>query len=58
VAEKVKTTKKGGKAYTYWIASWREIGKVHNVHLGSTRKLSREVAMQKARAMKAAYLEK
>jgi len=58
VAEKVKTTKKGSKAYTYWMASWREDGKVHNVHLGSTRKLSRQAARQKARVMKAAYLEK
>jgi hypothetical protein len=54
--EKVKTTKKGSKAYTYWMASWRESGKVHNVHLGSTRKLSRQAAMQKARKMKAGAL--
>jgi hypothetical protein len=53
VMEKVKTTKKGSKAYTYWMASWREGGKVRNIHLGSTRKLSREAARQKARAMKA-----
>ena len=50
--EKVKTTKKGSKTYTYWMASWRESGKVRNVHLGSTRKLSRQMAMQKARKMK------
>jgi hypothetical protein len=56
VAEKVKTTKKGSKAYTYWMASWRESGKVRNVHLGSTRKLSRQAAMQKARKMKAEAL--
>jgi hypothetical protein len=54
--EKVKTTKKGSRAYTYWMASWREGGNVHNVHLGSTRKLSRQAAMQKARAMKAEAL--
>jgi hypothetical protein len=58
VAEKVKTTKKGSKAYTYWMASWRDGGKVRNIHLGSTKKLSREAAKQKARAMKAACLEK
>jgi len=29
---------------------------VHNVHLGSTKKLSREAALQKARAMKAEAL--
>jgi hypothetical protein len=52
VVEMVKTTKKGSKAYTYWTASWRESGKVHNVHLGSTRKLSRQAAMKKARKMK------
>jgi hypothetical protein len=52
VMEKVKTTKKGSKSYTYWMASWREGGKVHNVHLGSTRKLPREAARQKARKMK------
>jgi hypothetical protein len=43
--EKSKTTKKGRKAYTYWIASWREVGKVHNVHLGSRRKISRKEAL-------------
>ena len=52
VVEKVKTTKKGSKAYTYWMASWRESGKVRNIHLGSTRKLSMQAAMQKARNMK------
>ena len=56
VVEKVKTTIKGSKAYTYWTASWREGGKVHNVHLGSTRKLSRQAAMQKAWKMKAEAL--
>ena len=54
--EKVKTTKKCSKAYTYWMASWRESGKVRNIHLGSTRKLSRQAAMQKARKMKAEAL--
>jgi hypothetical protein len=26
VTEKVKTTKKGSRAYTYWMAYWREGG--------------------------------
>jgi integrase len=56
VAEKVKTTKKGSKTYTYWVGSWREMGKVRNIHLGSTRKLSRQAARQKARAIKAEAL--
>jgi len=56
VVEKVKTTKKGSKAYTYWMASWREGGKVRNIHLGSTRKLSRQAATQKARRLKKAAL--
>jgi hypothetical protein len=56
VADRVKTTKKGIKAYTYWTAFWREGGKVRNIHLESTRKLSREATMQKARKMKAEAL--
>jgi len=54
--EKVKTTKKGPKTYKYWMASWREGGKVRHVHLGSCRKISEEKALQKARAMKAEAL--
>jgi hypothetical protein len=38
------------------VASWREEGKVRNVHLGSCEKLSREDALQKARKMKAEAL--
>ena len=53
VMEKVKTTKKGRKTYGYWMASWREGDRVRNVHLGSCAKVDREVAMQKARKMKA-----
>jgi hypothetical protein len=44
---------KGDKIYHYWMASWREGGKVRNVHLGSCRKMSGEEALQKARSMKA-----
>jgi hypothetical protein len=51
--EKVKSTKKGSKTYTYWMASWREGDKVHNVHLGSCGKISQAEALEKARAMKA-----
>ena len=50
--EKEKTTKKGSKTYLYWMASWREGGKVRNVHLGSCRKADHETALQKARKMK------
>jgi hypothetical protein len=40
------------------MATWREGGQTRNVHLGSCRKFSEAAAMQKAREMKAAYLEK
>ena len=53
---KSKTTKKGDQTYLYWMASWREGGKVRNVHLGSCAKVDREAAMQKARKMKAEAL--
>jgi hypothetical protein len=54
--EKTKTTKQGDRLYTYWMASWREGGKVRNVHIGSTRKLSSKEALQKARALKSSAL--
>ena len=54
--EKAKTTKNGTKTYQYWMTSWREGGKVRNVHLGSCKKLDAEAALQKARAMKAKAL--
>ncbi len=54
--KKTKTTKTGSRSYGYWMATWREDGKVRNVHLGSCRKLSSEQALQKARAMKAEAL--
>jgi hypothetical protein len=50
--EKVKTTKKGSRSYWYWMANWREGGKVRNVHLGSCGKMDAEAALQKARAVK------
>ena len=51
--EKTKTTKKGSRSYLYWMANWREGGKVRNVHLGSCTKLDAEAALQKARKVKA-----
>lgn len=47
---------KGSKTYTYWMASWRKDGKIHNVHLGSIKKLSEKEALEKARKMKAEAL--
>jgi len=46
--KKEKETKKGAKTYSYWMASWRESGRVRHVHLGSCSKMSQEEAMQKA----------
>ena len=54
--EKTKTTKKGSRSYHYWVANWREGGKVRNVHLGSCNKMDEETARQKARAIKAKML--
>jgi len=54
--EKTKTTKKGDRVYTYWMASWRECGKVRNIHIGSSRKLDAEAARQKAQKIKAKAL--
>jgi hypothetical protein len=56
VMEKVKTTKKGSRSYRYWMANWREGGKVRNVHLGSCGKMDEETARQKARELKAVAL--
>lgn len=55
--EKVKSTAKGEKkTYAYWYASWWEGSRARNVYLGSTRKLSEEAALVKARKMKAVAL--
>ncbi len=51
--EKTKTTEKGSRKYTYWMATWREGGKVRNVHLGSCVKMDKETALQKAMKIKA-----
>jgi hypothetical protein len=50
--EKTKSTKKGRQSYFYWMASWREGGKIRNVYLGSSQKMSLEQAQELARAMK------
>ena len=50
------TTRKGSRSYGYWMASWREGGRVRNVHLGSSRKMSRDEALQKVRKMKSEAL--
>lgn len=56
--EKVKSTTKGEtKTYVYWYASWWEGSRARNVYLGSTRKLSEEAALVKARKIKAKALD-
>jgi predicted membrane chloride channel (bestrophin family) len=50
--KKVKDTKKGAKTYTYFMTSWREGKKIRNVYLGSSQKMSREEAQERARALK------
>ena len=50
--KKVEDTKAGTKAYTYYMASWREGGKMRNVYLGSSLRMSREEAQERARALK------
>jgi len=55
---KTKTTAKGQtRRYTYYHASWRDRGRVVSVYLGSTRRITEEAALMKARAMKADALE-
>ena len=54
--QKSKTAKKGKTTYGYWMASWREGNKTRNMHLGSSRKMDAEEALQKARKMKAEAL--
>jgi hypothetical protein len=50
------TQKKGRQNYPRWVCSWQEGDKVITKYLGSSRKLSREGALQKARKMKAEAL--
>jgi hypothetical protein len=49
----VKEGKKCSKTYTYGMSSRREGNKTRNVHLGSSKKMDAEEALQKARKMKA-----
>lgn len=55
--EKTKTTKKGSRKYTYWMASWREGDRVRNVHLGSTAKMDAKQALKKALKMKTTAIQ-
>jgi hypothetical protein len=48
----IKQTKKGERKYGRWLAGWREGDKIRKVYLGSCMKMSRDVALQKAREMK------
>jgi len=41
-----------GKSHDYWYSSWKEGDKSHSVYLGSCRKMTADVALQKARKMK------
>ena len=50
--KKVKDTKKGANTYTYFIASWREGGRIKNVYLGPSHKMSRTQAQEQAKALK------
>lgn len=54
----VMKKRKGRKKYTYWMATWREDGRVKNVYLGSTRKVTRDQALEKAKKLKARALER
>lgn len=54
----VMKKRKGRMKYTYWMATWREDGRVKNVYLGSTRKVTRDQALEKARKLKASALER
>jgi hypothetical protein len=46
--EKVKTTKKGSKAYHYWMAGWREATK-YAISTLVAAKMDATAALQKAR---------
>lgn len=50
--------RRGRKKHTNWMATWREDGKVRNVYLGSTRKITRDQALEKARRLKAKVIER
>jgi len=50
-----KETEKG-KEHEHWHAAWMVEGKVRNVYLGSCKKVSQEVALERARRRKAEEL--
>ena len=50
------TKRKGRQNYPRWVCSWQEGDKIITKYLGSSRKLSKDGALQKARAMKAEAL--
>lgn len=55
---KVKDTAEGEKkTYKYLYASWWEGSRVRNVYLGSTKKLTEDTALAKARKMKTEALD-
>ena len=51
--KKIKQTRKGSKTYAYWMSSWREGDRTHNMHLGCCKKMDAAQARQKDRRMKA-----
>jgi len=54
---KEKVTAKGQtRRYTYWHASWREGDRIVAKYLGSAKRMTKEAALQKAKAMKAEAL--
>ncbi|MFA6371086.1 MAG: hypothetical protein WCW68_00525 [Methanothrix sp.] len=57
VMEKTYPGRKGTTTNQYWMASWREGKTVHNVHLGSCRKVSAEEARAKAHELKAQAMD-
>jgi hypothetical protein len=50
---RVKKETKKGKEHEYWHAAWMIEGKVRNVYLGSSKKMSQKEALEKARRRKA-----
>ena len=57
VMEKTYPGRKGTTTNQYWMASWREGKTVHNVHLGSCKKVSAEQARAKVHKLKAMAMD-
>lgn len=51
-----EVVKPSGKAYQYYMATWREGGATKNFHIGSVKRLSPEAAKDKALKLKLARL--